>query len=104
MTGDTQTHIDELQVDNRWRVRKEISLPTLAFLVLQALALAWGISAAWASLNEYDRAADNRLERLEKIDAENRLTRLEADSETTKRLLERIDAKLDRLIEKQKGG
>lgn len=93
-----------MDVDQRWRVKKEISLPTLGFLVVQGLVLTWGISAAWSSINDDQRAAANRIERLEKVDTENRLTRLEADGENMKRLLERIDSKLDRLIEKQGKG
>ncbi len=96
-----------VEVDRRWRIRKEISVPTLGFLLAQAVATTWLMSSAWSDVHDNLRAADRRLEKLEKVDSENRLTRLEADGECTKQLLIRLEQaqgrqedKLDRVLER----
>lgn len=98
-----------VEVDKNWRIRKEISWPTLIALVAQAAVLIWITAGAAADTRAALEQQSKRLDKLEKVDSENRLTRLEAQSEATKALLERIDtaishldSKLDRVIERAK--
>lgn len=89
-----------LAVDKQWRLSKQISVITLGALAAQAVVLIWIASSAYAELKSDGTARDRRLERIERVNVEERLVRLETQAENTKDALDRIEGKLDLIATK----
>lgn len=104
-----------MEVERRWTITKSISLPTIITLavglILNVVVFVWVLSDAVSSRDAQTGAMERRIERLEKndaaTDAANRLVRLEERQAAMEEriadmrdLLERMDAKLDRVVER----
>lgn len=59
--------------------------------IISIVIFVFGLWAAWSSLNWKQRDAEKRIQKLEDLDLDNRLTRMEANLDWIRATLERLD-------------
>lgn len=69
------------------RINYIFSPQTLISIVI----FVFGLWAAWSSLNWKQRESEKRIQKLEDLDLDNRLTRMEANLDWIRATLERLD-------------